>query len=117
MYANHKDEVQCVTCGRFLPWREAHAGHFIPRARGIACFFDCRNVHCQCPGCNCYGGEMVKIRYTRWMIEMYGQDEVDRLIRLAGTVNKINRADLEEKIEHYQMCLETIRSLKRTGFG
>jgi hypothetical protein len=51
------------------------------------------------------------------MIEMYGQDEVDRLIRLAGTVNKINRADLEEKIEHYQMCLETVRSLKRTGFG
>ena len=51
---------------------------------------------------------MVKIRYAQWMAEMYGQDEIDRLVRLSGTVVKINRSDLEDKIEHYQICLSML---------
>lgn len=108
MYADHRGMVRCVTCDKELPWKEAHAGHFIPRARGIACYFECRNIHPQCPGCNYYGGEMVKIKYTQWMTETYGQDEVDRLVRLSSTVAKQTRADFEERIAHYQICLAEI---------
>ena len=106
--SDHKGDVVCVTCGKQLPWRESHAGHFVPRARGIACYFECRNIHPQCPGCNMFGGEMVKIRYSQWMTRMYGQDEVDRLITLAGTVNKMTRSDYEELISHYQTCAEEL---------
>jgi Bacteriophage Lambda NinG protein len=108
MAADNREQVTCVTCDKQLHYREAHAGHFIPRARGIACYFECHNVHVQCPGCNFYGGEMVKIRYTQWMTRMYGQDEVDRLIALSGTVKKMTRADYETLIEHYQMCAEEL---------
>lgn len=51
---------------------------------------------------------MVKIRYTQWMMETYGQDEVDRLIRLSGTVVKQTRSDYEARIGHYQNCLEEL---------
>jgi len=39
---------------------------------------------------------------------MYGQDEVDRLIALSGTVKKMTRADYETLIEHYQLCAEEL---------
>lgn len=107
-YADHREEVSCVTCGKSLPWKEAHAGHFIPRARGIACYFEWNNIHPQCPGCNFYGGEMVKIRYSQWMLEHYGPDEIDRLIALSGTIKKMTRADFEELIAHYRLCADEL---------
>jgi len=106
--ADDQGYVTCVTCNKSLHWKEAHAGHFIPRARGIACYFECRNIHPQCPGCNFFGGEMVKIRYSQWMTRMYGQDEVDRLIALAATTVHLTRADYDEKIEHYKLCLSEL---------
>lgn len=109
MNADHKGDVTCVTCDKQLPWQEAHCGHFVPRARGIACYFEYTNLHPQCPGCNFYGGEMVKIKYTQWMLKTYGQEEVDRLVRLAGTIKKITRADYEEMIDHYQQCADLLR--------
>ena len=108
MYADHRGMIECVTCRKELHWKEAHAGHFVPRARGIAVYFECRNIHPQCPGCNFFGGEMAKIKYTQWMITMYGEDEVDRLLRLANSSTKRTRIDYEELIEHYKLCEEEL---------
>ena len=106
--SDHRGIVECVTCGKQIHYSEAHAGHFVPRARGIACYFEWRNIHCQCRGCNFFGGEMVKIRYSQWMVKMYGQDEVDRLVTLSQTTVHLTRADYEGMIEHYRRCLDEI---------
>lgn len=108
MNADYKGDVTCVTCGKELPWRESHGGHFVPKARGTSVYFEFRNVHCQCPACNLFGSEFAKLKYTQWMTRMYGQDEVDRLIALSGTVKKMTRADYETLIEHYQLCAEEL---------
>ena len=64
------------------------AGHFIPAAGGQAVYFEYRNVHCQCKGCNAWperiddSGQSVKQRYRSFMVKEYGIDEIARLIHI-----------------------------------
>jgi len=71
---------ECVTCGRKKPWKELHAGHFIP-GRHNSVLFDERNVHPQCYACNVVlGGNGPK--YQRYMKSKYGQKVIDELEEL-----------------------------------
>jgi hypothetical protein len=111
MYADHRGFVTCVTCGKQAHWKDRmQAGHFIPKKAGILVYFDCRNVHVQCADCNCAASfsnsraELVKIRYTLWMENMYGKEEVERLERLSHQNGKMGRADMMDLIEHLKQC-------------
>lgn len=111
IYADHRGFVTCVTCGKVAHWKDGmQAGHFVPKASGTALYFDCRNVHVQCSACNCAGSystpeaERVKIKYTIWMTNIYGNDEVSRLIGIKSKQMKMYRSDYHELIEHLKEC-------------
>ena len=104
MYANEDGMVDCVTCGRWHHWKDIHAGHFLPKSRGTSIYFECANVHPQCPHCNTYQHGNL-INYFRWMETFYGRDEIDRLEKLAKTTVKYTRQDYIDMQEHYKMCL------------
>lgn len=102
IHSNYQGQCKCVTCGRWYPWIELDAGHFVAKNRGGALWFDCHNVHPQCRHCNRYlRGNL--IAYTRYMVEHYGMDEVERLEKLAGPFKR-TRADYQELIDHYTQC-------------
>lgn len=98
--------VKCVSCGRVFHWKEMDCGHFIPKSRGAAIRYVEENGHPECQGCNRFD-EGHLIEYTRYMIEMYGNDKIDELKQEARKTLKPSekRALCEEAIAYYTQAL------------
>lgn len=70
----------CITSGRFLPVSELDCGHFVGRAnRHLR--WDLRNTHPQSKRDNRFLDGNLH-RYTLKMIELYGQETVEDMLRL-----------------------------------
>lgn len=99
--ADENGFVRCVTCGVQKHWKDLHAGHFVPKKRGLAVYFLEENVHPQCPQCNTWNGGML-IEYTRFMELTYGKAFVDELLQLSRTKKPMRLADFEEIENEYR---------------
>ena len=75
-YADHTGAITCITCGKYLPWKEAHNAHFIERGR-IATRWVEINLHPACSGCNMFNKERHKREYTLYMLDHYGREAID----------------------------------------
>lgn len=110
---SHADEggtVECVTCGKLMHWKEAHAGHLYSR-RHMATRWDIRNVHPQCCGCNTFrAGEGA--RYSLYVIERYGQDVLEELDARSRKIHKFTSSDLEHLIAHFKERVEEFGLLR-----
>lgn len=105
-YADPNGYVKCVSCGSVDIWKNMDCGHFVPKSRGASIRYVEENCHPECPGCNRFN-EGHLIDYTRYMIEMYGNDKIDELKQEARKVLKPSekRALCEEAIEYYTQAL------------
>lgn len=96
--------VECVTCGAFRHYTEIHAGHYHPRTDGLATFFDERNVHPQCPGCNVFRrGNLT--RYAIFLRETYGEAILEELDKLRRETRQIKAPEYMELIQTYEKKL------------
>ena len=95
----------CISCGKYLHWRDGDAGHFIPRARQGETYYLKENIHLQCKGCNGFDVERGKIGYTMAMISRYGPEKVEELQQLSRQISRYRRADYEQMIDEYQELL------------
>lgn len=77
-YADHAGNVSCVSCGKVLPWQEAHCAHYIGRA-AKATRWEENNLHPACPGCNVYRKEFHMREYTLYMLDHYGREFLEEL--------------------------------------
>ena len=88
-----RDHHICVTCGG----PATQAGHFF--SRGIASLWvDPRNVHAQCGRCNLFlhGNPGA---YSKYIVDVYGVAELERLTKRASQVTKKwERFELEHLI-------------------
>jgi hypothetical protein len=84
-YADHAGMVTCVSCGKVLPWQDAHCAHYIGRAAKATRWLE-ENLHPACPGCNVYRKEFHMREYTLFMIDTYGRDFLDQLKELGRKV-------------------------------
>jgi len=112
----------CCTCNKKLYIElegkkniGAQAGHYIPRGiKNIK--FDERNVHLQCGlSCNKFGGGK-PFDYELFIIEKYGQEEVDRLKKAfidykSFNYQKLDRTFYEDNILKYK---EKVKELEET---
>ncbi len=81
--ADENGNVQCVSCGRVVPYKQANGGHWIGRGRW-ATIFEPFNIHPQCVQCNRHDGDgTAKINYTLWMVDSYGLSLCEELLELA----------------------------------
>lgn len=69
--------VECVTCHKLLHWKNAEAGHFIPRGN-LKTRWDERNVHCQCRDCNVFNDGR-HLEYENFLIDTYGLNILNEL--------------------------------------
>lgn len=93
--------VKCITCGVSKKVIEVDAGHFISRSkRSIR--FDEHNVHAQCKKCNMPPGNGEQYLYSKEIIKLYGEDELNRLISLKNNLRKYSRPEVEEMIRDYK---------------
>jgi len=95
--ANENGLVQCVTCSKWAHWKDMQGGHFISRGSKRWKLVE-ENVHTQCPGCNGFGMKYgnAEAVYTAYMIDMYGRDFVDEMLRTKGEPKKFTWAEVEE---------------------
>lgn len=95
-----KEQGKCITCGRVYPLKSLQAGHFLA-GRTNAILFEETNCHAQCYGCNVMkGGEQYE--YGLRMVDMYGQEEIDRLRALKKTTREFTVEELEAIKEEYK---------------
>lgn len=89
--------VQCVTCDKWAHWKDMQGGHFISRGSKKWKLVE-ENVHPQCPGCNGFGMKYgnAEAVYTAYMIDMYGRDFVDEMLRTKSEPRKYTRAEVAE---------------------
>lgn len=69
--------VECITCHKLVHWKEADAGHFIPRGN-LRTRWDERNVHCQCRECNRLADGR-RTEFEDFLIETYGLHIINEL--------------------------------------
>ena len=95
--ANENGLVQCVTCDKWAHWKDMQGGHFIARGSKKWKLVE-ENVHPQCPGCNGFGMKYgnAEAVYTAYMIDMYGRDFVDEMLRTKSEVKKYSRSEVED---------------------
>ena len=90
--------VVCVTCGIKRQWDDRmQGGHFISR-RYTATKLQEENVHVQCYGCN---GPLsrdgsVTVKFTLFMVDMYGRTFVNAMIAAKETPTKHTRSQIAE---------------------
>jgi hypothetical protein len=84
----------CFDCGKYVEGPQYQSGHWQPSSSGGALLrFHPWNMNGQAAGCNCgYRQEEVKINYTMAMIEKYGKETVEKLLRMK---QKSIKADLQ----------------------
>ena len=94
--------ITCVTCRKRVHWKEANAGHF---QHGLDFVED--NQHGQCVTCNKWKSGKLD-EYTVFMIDRYGRERVDEIMRLAKNRPKYSRSELKEIKEKYKEKLKTL---------
>lgn len=102
-YADHAGCITCITCGKYLAWKDAHCAHYIERGKIETRWLE-ENLHPACSGCNVFMKERHKRRYTLFIIDTYGRDKVEELEALEKIVVSPSRKRqlAEEAIQYYQ---------------
>ena len=95
--ANSDGLVECVTCGKWSHWKDVHAGHFLPKKKGSAVYFNMENIHPQCPYCNVWQRGNLHAYYD-YMLREYGQHKIDWLKQISRHPLKITRVEYEKMI-------------------
>ena len=102
-----KTHALCITCETQKEIkRQMHAGHWLSRAHHTTRYEE-TNVHAQCISCNAFKGGMPE-DYRRKIIEMYGEDEVERLYLLSKGLARRTEAELQEMLEEYKIKLKAL---------
>jgi hypothetical protein len=109
IYVRTRDKA-CITCGG----SPDHAGHFQYNTErnkslgGNALWYDVRNFHAQCVGCNNYkSGNLVP--YTIFMEKEYGVGIVQELYQLWRSSRKWTRSEIEEVTREYTERLSALQ--------
>ncbi len=91
---------RCCTCGRIKPFKELDSGHFIS-GRSNSILFHESGVHIQCQRCNRFS-EGNKSAYYKYMLEKYGQEEIDKLEALKRMKKKLSAFELMAINKYYK---------------
>lgn len=97
----------CCSCGKFVYYKEADAGHFVSR-RFLSTMFDEKNCHLQCKGCNGFNNGCPE-GYSLFLIEKYGVEELERLNQEKYKTIKINQYEYETMIDVYSEAIKEIK--------
>ena len=90
----------CYTCGRYLPFEELQAGHYIPR-RYIGVRWHPLNVWPQCNTCNVEKSGNIEV-YKRKLTSQFSELAVEALWDLARSGDSLTEVDIKELIKKHK---------------
>ena len=86
-FSDYAGCITCITCGKYLPWKEAHNAHWIERGKyGVR--WNEYNVHPACSGCNVFNKQFHDREYGIYMLDHYGREKMDELRKEARRLLK-----------------------------
>lgn len=101
---NEMGFVPCISCGKQDIMGLMDAGHYIPKTYGLSIYFEEKNVHAQCTGCNRFRrGNLTA--YAIALRKRYGENILEELDALKHQTRKFSQSDYEELIEKYKGLL------------
>lgn len=108
---NEVMHCKCITCGRVIPTKKAHAGHYIRRGV-MTTRWNEFNVHVQDAACNTYNfGEPTL--YRMYIVKTYGESVAEQLDKALvdwkrGKARPIPIQWLRDKLEEYEAKLKEL---------
>lgn len=99
-----RDNYTCFTCGKKDEPSKMDAGHYVPRSKGNALYFDERNVNTQCTSCNRFKHGNLAI-YALKLEERYEAGIIQELFKKGEEVFRPTHEWYEEKIAYYKETL------------
>lgn len=96
--------VRCITCSKIKSIPETDAGHFQSRVY-TEILFDEHNVHAQCKSCNMPPHSGEQYIYSKRIVDLYGEGELERLTNSRKT-KKFERKELVELKSFYKEKLK-----------
>lgn len=109
------DYCRCVTCGEPIHSKyQTDAGHFIPKAKGNAIYFDMRGIHAQCKHCNGFMEGNV-VEYFIYMEEKYGRDVIEHLRYLSKLTVHWYESDFLAMLEESDGWIKELEERRRNG--
>lgn len=111
--ADNQGNCKCVTCDKVMKWKGdgLNVGHFLPQKLNPILIFNPLNVAPQCARCN-MSGEGEQWLFGLYIIKTHGQATLDGLFKLKGVPFKFTHDWVEEKLEHYQLNLKSLKLIK-----
>ena len=104
---------KCITCGKLFPYKEICNGHYIPR-QYMSTRYNEINCNPQCTSC-CTFFEGKHFIYRQRLVEMYGEEKIERM-ELWADMTKTETADtLREKIEYYRKLTVSVKENEQGG--
>ena len=100
-YIRARDNYICCTCNN----AGNQMGHFIHKLNST--YFEESNINCQCLRCNHYLSGNLK-EYYIFMLNKYGQEEIDRLESLKHQYKKWTVDELLEKEKYFKDKLKEL---------
>lgn len=97
--------IRCISCGRRVHWKEADAGHYIPRSHKSTRWNE-KNVNTQCRQCNRYENGNLEA-YRIGLIKKYGFGTLEELKCLKLEIAHISNTWIKDKIKYYQQKYDT----------
>jgi len=94
---------KCISCGKVVHWKKAHAGHYINRKHLSVRFNEC-NVNLQCVSCNTFD-EGNPVGYAIGLIKKYGDNILNELMAAKSRKVKWTQTELKEFIKYYQTLI------------
>lgn len=97
--ANINGLIKCISCGKWVYWKESDCGHYINR-KHMATRYDENNTAAQCRSCNRFDeGNMEG--YRRGLIEKYGEGTPERLYIKKFNTCKLSQTEVNLLTKYY----------------
>lgn len=106
-YVRRLEGGVCFTCGKQDDWRNVDAGHYVPRSAGLSLYFDLRNIHVQCVGCNRFRHGNLQA-YAIALRNKYGPNILEELDAERRKIKKYTIQEYQALTQHYKELLEKL---------
>lgn len=84
------------------------AGHLVPKSRGLAIYFDDRNLIAICKPCN-FGDMMNRSQYREKYVAIFGRQRIEMLEHLSNETKQLSRSNYLDIIAQETLKLETLK--------
>ncbi len=102
---------RCISCEAVKHFKDCDAGHFVPKNKGNAIYFDENDVNSQCQYCNRYLHGNLYL-YGKALEDKIGKKAVNELFRKSKSIKKYSDKEYLDLIDYYENEVKKLKQRK-----